>query len=157
MTRILSQDDLKNLDVMFSQEQFPGQDWEQNPESWKSPEECPWGNLVETFNLEYDEVPTMVHQVLFQKPQLSEAFEDALINNVMFKRGTGSPDFPSKFTHEEFAEATDAQKAQTLKAMDKISQEVVEFLQLEGLPITTDGSPVPDLRLYKYPAVLPAT
>lgn len=153
MTRILSQDDLKNLDAMFSQEQFPGQNWETDPESWKNPEDCPWGDLVENFNQEFDQVPTMVHQVLFQNPQLNETFEDMLINNVMFKKGTGSQDFPSKFTHEEFAVASDAQKMQTLKAMDKISQEVVEFLQMEGLPITTDGSPIPDLRLYKAPAV----
>lgn len=63
-----------------------------------------------------------------------------------------SPDFPSKFTHEEFKSATDWAKQQTLMAMDKISQEVAKHLELEGLPLTNDGT-VPDLRLYKAPAV----
>jgi len=155
MTLTLSQDDLKGIDQMLSGEMEPTSiihQWESNPDSWKTPEQCPWGNMAEDFNQEFDQVPTMLDQILFRHRQMSEAFEDAMMNNLWFKRGTMSPDFPSKFTHEEFKGATDWAKQQTLKAMDKISQEVAKHLELEGLPLTNDGT-VPDLRLYKAPAV----
>ncbi|MGO2069223.1 hypothetical protein [Glutamicibacter arilaitensis] len=150
-SRILSQDDLKGIDLTLSGQVQPTSlihEWETNPDSWKTPESCPWGNLVEDFNQEYENISTMLDEILFHHPQMSEAFQDSMMSNLMFKRGIMSPAFPAKFTHEMFKNASNTDKATSLAAMDVITQEVVEFLNLEGKPLTTDGS-LPDLRLLK--------
>ncbi|MGP4968496.1 hypothetical protein [Glutamicibacter ardleyensis] len=153
MSRTLSEDDLKTIDLMISGKLQPTSrehEWETNPESWKTPEDCPWGNLVEDFNEKYEDVSTMLDEILFHHPQMSEAFQDSMMNNLMFKEGTKSQLFPEKFTHEKFKKASNPDKAKSLIALDKITQEVVEFLNLEGRPLTTDGT-APDLRLWKMP------
>lgn len=126
------------------------EDWESNPLSWQTPEQCPWtSNLLESFEMSYDEIQTLLDVILLRYPMMSEAFQESMMNNLMFKEAMSDPNFPMKFTSQSFTQATKAEKIETLQAMEQITSEVLEFLKAREIPATTDGTQVHPILLTK--------
>ncbi|WP_431711454.1 hypothetical protein [Glutamicibacter uratoxydans] len=113
--------------------------WERNPHSWMTPELCPWNeSLSERFEREYTEVPTLLDAMAtILYPEMTEEFMAAMIQNLMFKKGTADPGFPGLFEMSQYQRATPAQNRASNEQMDLIAQEVINHLSQKCIRFST--------------------
>ncbi|MGP4991736.1 hypothetical protein [Glutamicibacter ardleyensis] len=119
-------------------------EWESNPSSWMTPNECPWNEtLSERFEREYTNVPTQLDaMVTVLYPEMNEEFMETMIQNLMFKKGMADPGFPDLFEMSEYQQATSSQKQVSNEKMDLIAKEVVSFLTEKKTRYSTSENPV---------------
>lgn len=115
--------------------------WENNPDSWQTPEDCMWHRgLIQRYEEDYEEITTLLDGIIHFFPSLTEEFHALMKCNLMFKEGTEDPMFPKLLEYEEYKAAEVKDLIETNRNMNLIVQEVIDYMNSQGIPFSTDPS-----------------